>query len=325
LLTRRRGTLEIVTISALDIFASALGAFMLLTVLMMPYWLNQPSLERARAGAEAERAAAGRSLEEAQRQAEVLRAQAAAAEKGLGEAQAERARAAAELDAARDRAARTPIQAAAESRQHPLERQPGAIRIQDLDLVFVVDTTRSMRPALAGVQASLLGVVRVLARLTASLRIGVVAYRDQGDAYLTRPVQLLPVTPENVGWLLGFVRDLGADGGGDDPEAIDAGLEVALAMDWRGNAAGRIVVIGDNPVHAARIGQVMQQAASFRNSAAGGRFPRTVSAIYTGEDPRIADFFGRLAEAGGGDFTQYQGQMIESILLSVLDSGGLGR
>jgi hypothetical protein len=175
------------------------------------------------------------------------------------------------------------------------------------------------------VQASLLGVIRVLARLTPSLRIGFVAYRDRGDAYLTRPVQLLTATPENVGRLIGFVRDLAAAGGGDDPEAIDAGLDVALAMDWRGDAAGRIVVIGDNPVHVSRTGQVMQQVASFRKSAAGRRFPRTVSAIYTGEDPRIADFFARLAEAGGGDFTQYQGQMIESILLSVLDPKQLGR
>jgi hypothetical protein len=138
-------------------------------------------------------------------------------------------------------------------------------------------------------------------------------------------VGLLSATPANVGRLIGFVRDLGAAGGGDDPEAVDAGLDVALAMNWRGDAAGRIVVIGDNPVHAARIGQVMRQVASFRHAAAGGRFPRTVSAIHTGEEQRSADFFVRLAEAGGGDFTQYQGQMIESILLSVLDPGGPGR
>ena len=322
MLSRRRAPLEFLSISAIDIFASALGAFMLLTILMMPYWLRQPSLREAQAGAEAELAAAGMALEEADRIAAEALAQSQEAESGLAEAQAAHAAALAELQAAQARAAaRVPgDDLAPPTPPQPLPPRAGAIRIRDLDLVFVMDTTGSMRPALADVQSSLLGIVRILARLAPSLRVGFVAYRDRGEAYVTRETPLLRVNQGNVTALLAFVQGLDAQGGGDDPEAVEAGLDVALAMPWRPDADGRIIVIGDAPVHPARVGQTLSMAAGF--AASGTRLPRSVSVIYTGTDARVGDYFARLAEAGRGDFNQYQGQMIENVLLAVLDPDG---
>ena len=69
MLTRRRGMLEIISVSALDLFASALGAFMLLTLVMMPFWLKRPSLDQARAGAEARLAEEARAAESTAREA----------------------------------------------------------------------------------------------------------------------------------------------------------------------------------------------------------------------------------------------------------------
>lgn len=43
-----------------------------------------------------------------------------------------------------------------------------------------------------------------------------------------------------------------------------------------------------------------------------------MSAIYTGDSPALRPFFEQLASAGGGDLSVHQGQMIESVLLSVL-------
>ena len=46
---------------------------------------------------------------------------------------------------------------------------------------------------------------------------------------------------------------------------------------------------------------------------------RRISAIFTGRRAEGREFFQRVADAGGGDFVQHRGQMMESVLLSVLD------
>ena len=94
-------------------------------------------------------------------------------------------------------------------------------------------------------QANLIGVINILNRLSSSLRIGVVAYKDRGEGYLTRDFPLRPMESAEVGQILDFVRGLEASGGGDDPEPVDLALKVAIDMPWRADAQGRIVVIGD--------------------------------------------------------------------------------
>ena len=66
MLTRPRQPLDALSISALDLFASALGAFMLLAVSFFPYYLRAPALELAQEGARAELAAAAQALKEAE-------------------------------------------------------------------------------------------------------------------------------------------------------------------------------------------------------------------------------------------------------------------
>ena len=182
-----------------------------------------------------------------------------------------------------------------------------------------MDTTGSMGPELADLQANLVGIIRVLSRLASSLRIGFVAFKDRGDAYLTRVYPLERMNDAHVDELLNFVRGLRAQGGGDDPEPVDEALKAALAMPWRADAQGRIIVIGDAPVHPHRHARRRSTlAAQFRRSSPGKQAPRTVSAIYTGESLALRPFFEQLATAGGGDLSVHQGQMIESVLLSVL-------
>ena len=55
-----------------------------------------------------------------------------------------------------------------------LGREAARLFIVDLDLVFVMDTTGSMRSELADIQVSLLGIIRVLHRLAPSLSVGFV-------------------------------------------------------------------------------------------------------------------------------------------------------
>jgi hypothetical protein len=324
MLIPRRRTMEMFSISALDLFASALGTFILLAILLFPFYLRQPSLETELAGARAELAASGESLEDAERtaQAQALRmAQASAAlaeaRERLQEAEAEAAAAAEELEQSRMEAATD------EEEERPAaDRRETPLAINDLDLVFVMDTTGSMRNELADVQANLLGVIRVLARLAPSLRVGFVAFKDHGAAYVTRDFPLSPMTQDNVVRVVRFVGEMTAEGGGDDPEPVDEALAVAAAMDWRADAQGQIIVIGDAPARPSGRGRALALAERFRGSATDRALPRSVSAIYTGPPSGAQVFFEQVARAGGGDFSAYQGQIIENVLLSVLGAPG---
>jgi hypothetical protein len=175
-----------------------------------------------------------------------------------------------------------------------------------------------MRAELEDLQANLVGVIRVLHRLASSLRIGFVAFKDRSDDYLTLVHPLLAMEGANVDRIVAFVQSLSAGGGGDDPEPIDVALEQAIELPWRADAQGRIILIGDAPPHAHNRRRTTELAHRFHRSAPGPGAPRSVSAIFTGDHQGVARFFEGLADAGAGDFSIHQGQMIESVLLSIL-------
>jgi hypothetical protein len=316
-LVRRRQALEVLSISALDIFASALGVFVLMAILLFPYYLKQPSIDAAKAGAQAELAAAADAVEQARQAVDQAMAERVAAETARAAAQARLERA--EAAAARAAQEPEPEEVGAPADPETGGEQQARIAISDLDLVFVMDTTGSMGRELADLQANLVGIIRVLSRLASSLRIGFVAFKDRGDAYLTREYPLQRMNEAHVAELVNFVKGLRAQGGGDDPEPVDEALKAALAMPWRADAQGRIIVVGDAPVHPHRYRQTLDLAARFHGSSPGEKAPRTVSAIYTGDSLAFRPFFEQLATAGGGDLSVHQGQMIESVLLSVLN------
>lgn len=315
MLVRRRQALEVLSISALDIFASALGVFVLMAILLFPYYLKQPSIEADRAGAEAELAAAADDVREAREAVDDAMQERAEAETARAEAQARLEQA----EAAAARAAEDPeIEETPPPERGSRGEKKIPVAIANLDLVFVMDTTGSMRHELADLQANLVGIVRVLHRLATSLRVGFVAFKDRSDAYLTKVYPLQRMNDAHVAELVDFVNRLSAKGGGDDPEPVDEALRVALAMPWRADGQGRIIVIGDAPAHNRT--RTFDLAERFRRSAGEGT-RRSVSAIYTSRDPATRPFFEQLAAAGGGDFSVHQGQMTESVLLSVLDEG----
>jgi hypothetical protein len=310
----RRQPMEMLTISALDIFASALGVFMLVSILMFPNYLKQPSIKAEQAGAQAELAAAADDLVQARQAVADALEQRTAAETTLAEARARLAEA--EELAARAAQQPDPQEVGAPAEPETMGEQKIRIAIADLDLVFVMDTTGSMRRELADLQANLIGIVRVLSRLSSSLRIGFVAYKDRGELYLTKAYSLQRMNDAHAAELVNFVDGLSAEGGGDDPEPVDEALKAALALPWRADAQGRIVVIGDAAAY--QQGHAFGLAEQFRRSSPGPQAPRSVSAIFTGNSPVFRHFFERLAAAGGGDLADHQGQMIESVLLSVL-------
>jgi hypothetical protein len=119
-----------------------------------------------------------------------------------------------------------------------------------LDLVFLVDATGSMADEIDKLKTTLRTISAEVSRLPSrpDLCFGLVAYRDRGDAFLTRTHDL---TNDLDGFLRGALLPLQAAGGGDYPEAMNEALhETVHNINWRGDGATRMVVLlADAPPH----------------------------------------------------------------------------
>ena len=186
MLVKPRRHMQVLSISALDLFASALGVFVLIAILLFPYYLKQPAQQAEVDGARAELSSMGEALEAVRltaREAAEARAEAAAqlqqAQGALANAESRAANAGQSRDAAQQ------LADAAAAKMASVQSQPDAnFAMPDLDLVFVMDVTGSMDDEIRDVQSNLLGLIRVLTRLAPTLNVGFVAFKDRGDDYL---------------------------------------------------------------------------------------------------------------------------------------------
>lgn len=112
------------------------------------------------------------------------------------------------------------------------------------DVVFVLDSSISMAKALPTLRLALSGARGIISAEKGPLafRTGLVLFRDHGDEYLTRSYPL-DADPRSLDAALTGMR---ADGGGDIPEDLGAGLRAAISgMDWAPESVRFIVAVTD--------------------------------------------------------------------------------
>lgn len=133
---------------------------------------------------------------------------------------------------------------------------------QALDLLLVIDTTGSMTDELKYLQTELAAITASLHRTHPQLdvRVGLIAYRDVGDEYVTRSFAL---TED----LAGLRRDLAAQqalGGGDYPEAVQQAFADANRAEWRKDAVKALLHVADAPPHGDHMGATWNEAVQLR-------------------------------------------------------------
>ena len=117
-----------------------------------------------------------------------------------------------------------------------------------LDLLFLLDATGSMSDEIDQIKSTLLSISSRISDLPSDtdLRFGMVAYRDRGDDFVTRTYHFEP----DVQKFLNSIREVRADGGGDEPESLNEALHVAIGEpQWRPNAVRLVFLIADAPPH----------------------------------------------------------------------------
>jgi Mg-chelatase subunit ChlD len=119
-----------------------------------------------------------------------------------------------------------------------------------IDVVFVLDTTGSMSGLIQTAKEKIWSIATTMAsaQQTPEIRIGLVAYRDRGDAYVTKVVDL----SDDLDSVYATLMDFQADGGGDGPESVNKALYDAVnGISWSQDdqAYQVIFLVGDAPPH----------------------------------------------------------------------------
>jgi len=119
-----------------------------------------------------------------------------------------------------------------------------------VEVAFVLDTTGSMGPLIEAAKRKIWSIATAVvdANPDAEIRMGLVAYRDIGDDYVTKTY---PLTTD-IQDLYANLLELRARGGGDWPENVNEALLAAVTkLDWtQGPEICRIMfLVGDAPPH----------------------------------------------------------------------------
>ncbi|MGD9169928.1 MAG: vWA domain-containing protein, partial [Candidatus Thiodiazotropha sp.] len=119
-----------------------------------------------------------------------------------------------------------------------------------IEVVFALDTTGSMGGLIQASKEKIWSIASSMAQAKPApeIKMGLVAYRDRGDDYVTRVVDL----SEDLDSVYATLMDFSAAGGGDGPESVNQALyEAVHNISWsQGEGAYRVVfLVGDAPPH----------------------------------------------------------------------------
>lgn len=316
-LRRPNRSLEIFSISALDLFASALGAFILVAVVLFPYYLKkqefdaqarqlrqqvqstQEKLEKAREAAE-------RAAEKA-RQAGDAAGRTAALEAALRAAKAEAQKARERASAAEAQAAAADRRAAAaEARAKAAAQSARGTRVFALlgittrakTFVLLVDMSESMT-AYTGLMVNT--IQRLLAPMNEDDRITIIGFNAPGGATRLYPWtpnrELVAMTPAGKRQAIDFARQLAGGFAGKTP--TNAALLEALKY-----PVESVILLSDGAPTDYPPGAIIQDV----TSANAGRIEINCVAIGDyNKDPRLVPFLQELARRNRGDFTGVSG------------------
>lgn len=170
-----------------------------------------------------------------------------------------------------------------------------------IEALFVLDTTGSMGGLIQTAKDKIWSIASTLAsgQPAPELRMGLVAYRDRGDDYVTRVLDLSP----NLDSVHAALAGLEAQGGGDGPEDVNQALHDAVhRVSWSQDAGAYRVIflLGDAPPHT----DYANQAQYPETLAEARRRGIRVNAIQCGDLGATTSEWQRIAQLGRGGYFQ---------------------
>ena len=200
-----------------------------------------------------------------------------------------------------------------------------------LDLMICIDSTGSMQPTIDALAGALGEMADLLDGISPKMRLGVVQYKDEGELGDAGARVVQPLN-KNIKAARKKLEKLRASGGGDLPEAVLGGLDLALhkKMKWKADTNKLVIVIGDAPPHAHQTSKLVELArAAFekpgthgvdnKKPTTGARKPQTP--FLTSTMGVFLKFRGDMQVRGLQQFKASQQQM-RADFEAVADAGG---
>jgi hypothetical protein len=166
-----------------------------------------------------------------------------------------------------------------------------------LELLFAIDTTGSMGGLIEQAKRRIWSIATgiVSASPATEIRMGLLAYRDRGDDYVTRSTPLTADLDRVYADLLAFR----AGGGGGGPESVNQALYEAIEnVSWTpgGGTLRLVFLVGDAPPHMDYADDVPYSVSARRAVERGV----TVNTLLCGRDGEAGRIFREIAGATGG-------------------------
>jgi len=168
-----------------------------------------------------------------------------------------------------------------------------------IDVVFALDTTGSMGGLIEAAKEKIWSIASTMASAEPApeIRIGLVAYRDRGDAYVTRVIDL----SSDLDSVQAALMDFQAAGGGDGPESVNQALfEAVNSVSWSQSedTYKAVFLVGDAPPHTDYQNDVQYQTSLATAQSRG----IVVNTIQCGEDPMTTRNWQQIAQLGQGEY-----------------------
>jgi hypothetical protein len=120
----------------------------------------------------------------------------------------------------------------------------------NIDLVFVIDSTGSMEDDIASVKAEMKNIVNQITTTFLTYRVAIVTYQDfpsSGGDKNDYPSRVDLKFSNSLNEIIQGVNAVKLGSGGDPEETVLSGLNTALDLDWRSGVTKIIVLMGDAP------------------------------------------------------------------------------
>jgi hypothetical protein len=172
-----------------------------------------------------------------------------------------------------------------------------------IEVVFVLDTTSSMSGLIQAAKEKIWSIATTMASAQENpdIKMGLVAFRDRGDAYITRVFDL----SDDLDSMYASLMDFRAQGGGDGPESVNQALYDAIhKVSWSNdsNVYRVVFLVGDAPPHM-DYGNDVKYPVTLTAAAKKGII---VNAIQSGQHQFTRPAWQEIAALGHGEYFQVE-------------------
>jgi len=172
-----------------------------------------------------------------------------------------------------------------------------------IEVVFVLDTTSSMSGLIQAAKEKIWSIATTMASAQENpdIKMGLVAFRDRGDAYITRVFDL----SDDLDSMYASLMDFRAQGGGDGPESVNQALYDAIhKVSWSqdSNVYKVAFLVGDAPPHMDYHNDVKYPV----TLTAAARKGIVVNAIQSGQHQYTRPAWQQIAALGHGEYFQVE-------------------